>query len=370
MKKATVILLYLYLSGCIWGANGELPKTAVIALRFEDQRDKQAETVVDGILEEIANTKKFRIIEKEKIESLLKNHKLKPFSDINKDDIAKIGEEAGADFIFIPSMRKKNRNDYYFYLEALEVETGLTKADMKKKVDPSADMKEIISDTVDYLTGRVLIVELYFEKNKDYFTGESPNRNTTAPSLPDTTELFGPPVTEETTTDFFETNPFFISFSGAYALPLNLVSEDLLTTYDLTLLGDYTMLHVTDWLILSLFLKAEFFTHELTISQAEGYNIYIAGLYGGAGLSVDLPFFRPPSFHLYAGAGYAITFFDPIHLDETKSSGAPVVTGVCDIRYNITEKISLFARVSYSLVIFMDWMLHDLQAGGGLGFRF
>lgn len=130
----------------------EKPRIAVMDLDAKGVSKDEAEAVADFLRTDLLNTDKFTVIERSRMQDILKEQQLSLSGLTETEKAAKLGKLLNCKFILVGTLSKLGAQ-YFLNVRAVDVETGETKLGKREKSGTVEEMSEVSRVIASQLAG-------------------------------------------------------------------------------------------------------------------------------------------------------------------------------------------------------------------------
>lgn len=351
MKLFHYILLFnVIILSAVFPASHENAKLTLFPLPNSGVDNKEANNIYTMIEEKIAKSGRFVLISSKDSEAASKALRIDN-KNIDKENAINVGRYLDSNFIGLYQLKKET--NYILSIEIIGIGYYSTESALYVKQMENLNSAEFEIDVaIDYLLERIFLVEIFFERNRQYLIGSIKTHKkiqTQEPML--------------STDNFFIARKFYVALNTAYNFALGEYSILNPFLY-LDLFFDYSLI-TSDILILSPYIKINYFQHDAYISATTQNLLGCVGFSGGFSLTFSIPDYRPLSIHLSGGCGVAassVNWTQPISTDF-------MATSSLEVRHTFFNRLSASVFFSYMFINYLEPVLHELRAGVGVGYR-
>ncbi|MDD5066170.1 MAG: CsgG/HfaB family protein [bacterium] len=151
MKKTiiSILILSLFLAGRISAEDekenkdkAEKPRIAVMDLEAKGVSTDEAEAVADFLRTDLINTEKFTVIERSRMQDIIKEQQMSLSGLTESQKAAKIGKILNCKFILVGTLSRLG-SQYFLNVRAVDVETGETKLGKRESSNTVEEMSEV-----------------------------------------------------------------------------------------------------------------------------------------------------------------------------------------------------------------------------------
>lgn len=306
--------------------------------------------------------------------SQLINKKISTF--IEAQNILQLNDsEKGSDYVLSGTFTSKQENLNEEYSISLEI-VGLTINKMHdiivKKASRQSLVDSIIEEAVLYMLWSISPVETYTRDNLSFLTGQDMNEVQREDVVDRTRRIIRNPEGDfftPTQENLYKKYNLQLQIHGGISIPVNLLEYGAAPVLFIDLPFQFYIFS-TELISASLIINSHYNLINKQISLEKYNSLHVFGIGGGAGIAINLPFFRQVGFHCNLTGGYAFSFLvsgqNPNMLVNT---GDPYFYPSLTCEYDITDRIILSVICSYLWVVYSGENLHTVQAGIGIGYR-
>ena len=125
MKTKTILFLFLLISGMI---SAQVKRVAVLETVDKENKVSYANKLVlrTSLSKAIANTPGYEVYDRTDVDAIMSEHTFQRTGLVNSDQIKRLGEMTGAEYILVAEAVKINANNLFVTAKLLDVETART----------------------------------------------------------------------------------------------------------------------------------------------------------------------------------------------------------------------------------------------------
>ena len=125
MKTKTLLLLFLLISGMV---SAQVKRVAVLETVDKENKVSYANKLVlrTSLSKAIANTPGYEVYDRTDVDAIMSEHTFQRTGLVNSDQIKRLGEMTGAEYILVAEAVKINANNLFVTAKLLDVETART----------------------------------------------------------------------------------------------------------------------------------------------------------------------------------------------------------------------------------------------------